>query len=172
MEHYNHYPIIKIISIESGYCLLELSYFPSKKMSERSNILIREDHITEAKDYVLAHLNMIEKYSDEEISFEIGELEEFNQYRESQCVRNIGKNKIKENFKIKMNVNFDLNLEDYKIFKNLFLKLINTQEEKILEKIMIELDLMKRKKRECLIMELMSSFNKKDIEKEKGKDKI
>lgn len=168
MKHYNHYPILMISDIDNKVLKLKLTYYPAEqeKFEELDNILVRESHIAEALDFLLEHFYLIQRHTDNQITFEVGTLEILNDYRKSINVREIGDKTIKEDFEVKININFTLIESDTTDFLSMLKKFINEQEEDALQKMVDELEMMSRRKRQSeLVSKLYVKENNEDIRK-------
>lgn len=168
MKHYNHYPILMISDIDNKVLKLKLTYYPAEqeKIEELDNILVRESHIAEALDFLLEHFYLIQRHTDNQITFEVGTLEILNDYRKSINIREIGDKTIKEDFEVKININFTLIESDTTDFLSMLKKFINEQEEDALQKMVDELEMMSRRKRQSeLVSKLYVKENNEDIRK-------
>lgn len=168
MKHYNHYPILMISDINNRVLKLKLTYYPAEqeKFEELDNILVRESHIAEALDFLLEHFYLIQRNTDNQITFEVGTLEILNDYRKSINIREIGDKTIKEDFEVKININFTLIESDTTDFLSMLKKFINEQEEDALQKMVDELEMMSRRKRQSeLVSQLCIKENSEDIRK-------
>jgi hypothetical protein len=172
MKQYNHYPILVISDIDNKILKLKLTYHPSEqdKLEDIHNVLVRESHIAEALDFLLEHFYLIQKHTENKITFEVGALEILNEYRTSIKVRDIGENIIKEDFDVKININLNVIENDISDFFYILKEFINEQEEETIEKMIRELDMMTKRKRQN---DLINSLKvKDDYSKGGGRSKI
>ena len=161
MKQYNHYPILVISYIDNKILKLKLTYHPSEqdKLEDIHNVLVRESHIAEALDFLLEHFYLIQKHTKNKITFEVGELEILNEYRTSIKVRDIGEYIIKEDFDVKININLNVIENDISDFLYILKEFINEQEEETIGKMIRELDMMTKRKRQN---DLINSLKVKD----------
>lgn len=157
MRNYNHYPILIISDIDNKVLKLKLTYYPTdqEKYEELHNILVRESHIAEAFDFLLEHFYLIQKYTENKITFEVSSLEILNEYRQSIAVRDIAEGILNENFDVKININFKMKENDTSDFFSILKRFINEQEEDTLHKMVEELEMMSRRKREDDLLHML-----------------